>query len=457
MLKIPTNGFKRLVENNLDSRFTVPSISSNDIKEFKIGKSYFYTIINKTKFQIIYNQKNYSIYDILNAYFAKRIPLSNATTSFRNNFSYLNFFEPHRNNYHFIRLDIRSFFHSIDIEDIKKVFKPYFYNVYIDENKLQHIVDAFINLVTYEIPEDSLNVIKGKKEKRVLPMGFKTSPMISNVIFRQLDIQIQKLCSERNIIYSRYADDMLFSSVKNNNYIHSDDFVKEIRVIIGQMKFKLNKHKMLKAKHTLSLNGYTIDSSNKELRLSNKKTSIIKKLIYKINEEKKAPDEILKKLFQYKIEWKFKPDIYIYEKYNIEQLLNKVVGYRSYLLSIVKFNKKYQCTEIKTIDKYMVIINDLEEIIEQYRNEIVNLDKKIEKKKEDYNNGLLKSIDELSFTGWQKEILKNSGYLTLKSLKGVKEKHLYDTVKGIGKVKAKKIMATVKQELLKLRIGRIGV
>jgi len=450
MIKVPTNGFKQLVENNLNSKSTVPSISSSDIKEFKIGKSYFYTIKNKKKFQIKHNKKTFCIYDILNAHFSKSIPLNNATTSFRKNFSYLNFFEPHKNNYHFIRLDIRSFFHSIDIEDIKKVFKPYFHDVYIDEKKTQHIVDAFINLVTYEIPKNSPNLIKKKKGKRVLPMGFKTSPMISNVVFRQLDIQIQKLCSKRNIIYTRYADDMLFSSSKDFKFIHSESFINEIRVIIALLNFELNAHKTIKANHTLSLNGYTIEYGKSELRLSNKKINIIKKMIYMINIKEASADIILKKLFQYKIKWKVKAlDRETYEKYNIEQLLHKVLGYRSYLLSVVKFDKKYHCTQQDTIDKYLKIIDTLEEISEKFQKQIIELERIIENNKPFHRMAKIK-IDSLNLTITIKDKLKKENFKTLKDLYGVKEEKLM-TINGIGKVKAQRILEVISNEIEKYK------
>ena len=44
----------------------------------------------------------------------------------------------------------------------------------------------------------------------ILPIGFPSSPVISNIIFRKIDILIQKYCENKKIIYTRYADDMLF-------------------------------------------------------------------------------------------------------------------------------------------------------------------------------------------------------------------------------------------------------
>jgi RNA-directed DNA polymerase len=343
----------------------IPEISQESINEFKIGKNYFYEIKE--------NQNLVDIQKWLNDYLQEKIPLNNAAVAFRKNCSYLHLFEPHIKNYHFLRLDIRSFFHSINVDHIKNVFKEYFENDFIDHNKNQTLLDAFINIITYKIPLESNN--EKFRNKQVLPMGFITSPVISNIIFRKLDILIQKICFERNIIYTRYADDMLFSSDKTNSYIHSENFENEINILLSQMNFKLNKNKTLKAKNTISLNGYTIQYSKfskfimqvnekliNEVRLSNKKIDIIRKIIYMI-ENKTPPQYILKKLFNYELSTRIPHDKA--KKYYQDQLINKLTGYRSYLLSIMIFHGKYQCCQQNTIAKYKKILNDLNILIQK--------------------------------------------------------------------------------------------
>jgi hypothetical protein len=355
----------------------IKEINNEIINEFRIGKNYFYSLTDNS-LQDVLKQLNNTLQN--------NIDINNASIAFKKELSYLHLFEPHKSNYNFIRLDIKSFFHSININDIKEVFNNYIVNekdiksnekdlAYIDKNKEQTLIDAFINLVTYKIPEDSIN--EKFKGKRVLPMGFITSPVISNIIFRKLDIQIQKFCSERNIVYTRYADDMLFSSSKNMKYIHSDNFSNEISIIISQMNFKLNKNKTIKSKHTLSLNGYTIQYSKfikkdfetdeekiiNEIRLSNKKLYIVKKLIYLIN-KKENTKIILKKLFNYKLPADIPNDKI--EQYNIDQLINKLTGHRSYILSFVVFNKKYNCIQEDTIQKYIKLVDELNKIIDKY-------------------------------------------------------------------------------------------
>jgi hypothetical protein len=362
MNKITKDIFKKFLHNILIND-VISTIEAKNINEFKIGKSYFYELKD--------NPNLLAVHRGLNIAFQRSIPLNNAAIAFRKDKSYLDLFEPHRKNYYFLRLDIKSFFHSIVIDDIKNIFKAYFITekdlkkkkkglAYIDENTEQTLIDAFINIVTYKVPDESPN--EDFRGKEILPMGFVTSPVISNIIFRKIDIQIQKICAERSITYTRYADDMLFSSDKNSRYVHSDEFINEISILVSQLKFKLNQHKTLKATHTLSLNGYTIQYSNisnfldikdekviNEFRLSNKKINIIKKMIHLIETEKKTPQYILKKLFNFQLSPEVPSDKR--EEYYYDQLTNKLTGYRSYLLSFVIFNKKYDCIQPRTIEK----------------------------------------------------------------------------------------------------------
>jgi len=356
--------FKKFLKNILKNN-TIPLVKKENINEFRIGKSYFYELRD--------NNDLLSIPKNINIAFQRNIPLNNAVVSFRKNKSYLDLFEPHSKNYYFLRLDIKAFFHSIEARDIKDIFSSYFEDNHMDDDKKQTLINAFINIVTYIVPNDSPN--EDFRGKKILPMGFVTSPVVSNIVFRKIDIQIQKFCAQHNIVYTRYADDMLFSSTKNSRYIHSDGFINEISILVSQMKFKLNQHKTLKSTHTLSLNGYTIQYSNirkdilggrdekiiNEFRLSNKKINIIKKMIHFIETEKQTPRYILQKLFNYQLS----PDVPIekQEEYYKHQLSNKLTGYRSYLLSFVIFDKKYGCMQKVTIKKYIELIEKLNENI----------------------------------------------------------------------------------------------
>ena len=350
MNKVDEKAFLRKIsKENRDvyQLWGVPVISSNSVAEFKIGKKYIYRLKN--------DQNLIGTHQALLRSFLNEIPLNNSAIAFRKNLSYLDFLEPHRNSFYFLRLDITSFFHSISEELISKSFTSYFVDEYFDALKTQKLVESFVNLVTYQVPLTSgNNKFKGKS---ILPMGFKTSPVISNIIFRKLDILIQKYCSAHKITYTRYADDMLFSSNKLTKYVHSERFHAEIKYLLGLDDFKLNDKKTIRSSHTISLNGYIVESCNEEgklgnVRISNKKTKIIEKLLNEVKLNKTS-QEIMTKLFDFSVSSKhfnfMPPKPEFVEKYCKDQLLNKMIGYRSYLISIFRFEQKYKCVDDKAL------------------------------------------------------------------------------------------------------------
>lgn len=360
MKKITKKELIRIIDPKSNLIDVKDKLDLSKINELKLGKNYIYSLNNYPNLSNI--QKR------LNRYFLNNIKINNSAVAYRTNYSYFHLLEPHKYNYNFLRIDIKSFFYSIDLDLLKECFKDYFVNDSFDEIPIDDqftLLNVFINFITLKIPDSSKNI--EFVNKRVLPIGFITSPVVSNIFFRKLDLLIQKYCSEKNIIYTRYADDMLFSSTKDFNFVHSKTFLKEITIILSELKLKINKKKTLKKKHTISLNGYTLQYSNfkkegevtleeniNEIRLSNQKTLIINKLIVMFLKKKLDESIILNKLFKL---------YYPTKKQEIDQLLNKATGYRSFLLSIIVFNNKYKSTTQQTILKYVKMIKKLETII----------------------------------------------------------------------------------------------
>jgi hypothetical protein len=99
------------------------------------------------------------------------------------------------------------------VDDVKETISQYIDDEVVNTKHNQKLIDVIIKCITYTIPTKFEN--KNFHDKTIIPMGFSTSPIISNISFRKIDILIQKLCVKLNITYTRYADDMLFSSPRN--------------------------------------------------------------------------------------------------------------------------------------------------------------------------------------------------------------------------------------------------
>jgi hypothetical protein len=77
--------------------------------------------------------------------------------------------------------------------------------------------------------------------KTVLPQGAPTSPTITNILCVKLDKRLNGLAKRFGITYSRYADDITFSS--QTNVFNKEDFLEELHRIIKDQKLEMNPSK----------------------------------------------------------------------------------------------------------------------------------------------------------------------------------------------------------------------
>lgn len=142
----------------------------------------------------------------------------------------------HLNKKHLLTIDIKDFFPSISQKQVFEMFS-------------EHFSDK----------DFALKLAKLCTFKRRLPQGAPTSPALSNLVFKKIDDQIMKYCNSELINYSRYADDMTFSSDNKNSLQFAYKFVNELLYKNG---FNLNKKKTryLSGKGNMSVTGVNINS-----------------------------------------------------------------------------------------------------------------------------------------------------------------------------------------------------
>lgn len=71
-----------------------------------------------------------------------------------------------------------------------------------------------------------------------LPQGACTSPIISNLVMKDFDNELGKFCAERNITFSRYSDDMIFSGDFNPGLI-----IRKVRELLRKSDMEINDEK----------------------------------------------------------------------------------------------------------------------------------------------------------------------------------------------------------------------
>lgn len=271
-----------------------------------------YTKTKKTGKRTIYSiNKNHGLYNVQNniqTVFFLNILFPECVCGFRKRKSYYDFLIPHVTNNksrYYLRLDISNFFDSIRVNDIKECLS-YYISKDISDDEKDWIINTIIDIATY-----NNKVIQGAI----------TSPILSNLVFRSLDIRIERYCDKMGIKYTRYADDLFFSS--DTSYIHNYKFQNMIKTILDSKGFKVNNKKTLKYKNEISLNGYVVGTS---IRLSRKKMISLNKILFAMKNNKFKG-------------FKSRKAMYITK--------NKLAGYRAFLIQSIPYLSEEKAHQVK--------------------------------------------------------------------------------------------------------------
>lgn len=76
-----------------------------------------------------------------------------------------------------------------------------------------------------------------------LPQGAPSSPIITNLICQTLDMHVLKIAKKYKLDYTRYADDLTFSTNKKDFLKHKDEFLKNLQKEIEKSGFSINERK----------------------------------------------------------------------------------------------------------------------------------------------------------------------------------------------------------------------
>ncbi len=161
---------------------------------------------------------------------------------------------PHLNKKTVLKLDIKDFFNHINFIDIYNSCFP-----------IEYFPKPIGILLTYLCTYENH-----------LPQGAPTSAYISNLVLKEFDEKIGRLCFEKNISYTRYSDDMTFSGDFNPT-----DIIKVVKKELHKYKLEINKDKIhvIKKNNRQTVTGIVV---NKKMQVSRDYRKKIRKEIYYI-------------------------------------------------------------------------------------------------------------------------------------------------------------------------------
>ena len=166
----------------------------------------------------------------------------------------------HRNKKYILNIDLSNFFGSIHYGRISSFFKS---------DKYFRLSEKVAKTIA------QLACFRDKNNKTFLPQGSPLSPIIASLIGNLLDIRLVKISKEYKLTYSRYADDLTFSSNKPipEDLVkwNGENFIWEagdkLRKVIEDAGFKINdkKTRLFSAKQRQTVTGIIV---NKILNIS---------------------------------------------------------------------------------------------------------------------------------------------------------------------------------------------
>jgi len=168
----------------------------------------------------------------------------------------------HQGKKYVLTTDLQQFFPSVKPSLVKQTFLDLGYN-----SQFAFYITRFVTW-------------KGE-----LPQGTPTSTHIANIVFLKIDIQLIEFCANNDIVYTRFIDDLTFSSQKDFQHLLS-----EILHIITSCGFRLSRRKTI----------YGGNQIITGIKVFNHKIDVPEKIIEKIIGEKLLPEEAPKYLTRYR-------------------------------------------------------------------------------------------------------------------------------------------------------------
>lgn len=193
------------------------------------------------------------------------VPIHQAASAYVSGSSVKRHAEKHVRSNYLLRLDFRRFFPSIKGRDLTR-----------------HLVNNRPHLHFVEEDADIELLVAAVTRNGKLVIGAPSSPALSNQIMFQFDDLLHQWCARSNVTYTRYADDLYFSTLMPNVLGGAREKVVELLNSIDCPRLRLNDDKTV---HTSRMRKRLVTglslSSDRKVSLGRRKKRKIRSMIHK--------------------------------------------------------------------------------------------------------------------------------------------------------------------------------
>ncbi|MBK0123548.1 RNA-directed DNA polymerase [Pantoea sp. S61] len=220
---------------------------SSNYKTFKLKKSNAGFHPDRVRFISVPEPSLLIVQKWIHEHILKKIPHSKSTMAFHADGGILKAAIPHCGNNWMIKIDIKNYFESISEVKVYDAFVQAGYQPLIsfEMARLCTRVRNKSNPIKMYRHDDTLGTQLPYTTVEIghLPQGAPTSPLLSNICTKKLDASFFEFSIAHGINYTRYADDIIFSS---RSFFSRDicvSLIKEIKYILNKNGFWPNEAK----------------------------------------------------------------------------------------------------------------------------------------------------------------------------------------------------------------------
>lgn len=186
----------------------------------------------------------------------------------------------HAKNRYLSKFDFKDFFGSIKLDDLRQHLKKYLGAVGMTQQDVEDAVR--LSCIAYSpgaIPR--------------LSVGAPSSPVLSNSILYQFDSELTSWSTEQGITYTRYADDLAFSTNENGLTRTIEPFLRRTISELSYPRLKLNAGKTthVSMKHCRRVTGLIINNEG-NVSLGRDRKRSISAMVHKFILRQLAPEEL---------------------------------------------------------------------------------------------------------------------------------------------------------------------